>query len=103
MRPEGISVVEMNRQELSEQRPSPYPLGEHYKVLEGFDIHKSTKTWKAVVVVEDQRGRRHLRIYKWIQRGDKWKVDLARFSIEFWDLDSVTSKIRELKAKYQIR
>ncbi len=80
-----------------------YPLGEYYKVLEGFDVHKSSKMWEAVVVVEDQQGRRHMRLYKWIMRGDKWKVDLARFSIEFWDLDSVTAKIKELKAKYQIR
>jgi len=31
------------------------------------------------------------------------EVDLARFSIEYWDLDSLTQKMRELKAKYQIR
>ena len=82
---------------------SAYPLGEYYKVLEGFDIHKSSKMWEAVVVVEDQQGRRHMRLYKWIMRGDKWKVDLARFSVEYWDLDSLTQKMRELKTKYQIR
>jgi hypothetical protein len=36
-------------------------------------------------------------------RGDKWKVDLARLSVEYWDLDSLTQKMRELKTKYQIR
>jgi hypothetical protein len=82
---------------------SSYPLGEYYKVLEGFDIHKSNKMWEAVVVVEDQQGKRHLRLYKWIMRGDTWKVDLARFSVEFWDLDSLTQKMRELKTKYQIK
>ena len=82
---------------------STYPVGEYYKVLEGFDIHKSGKTWEAVVVVEDQQARRHIRLYKWTMRGDKWKVDLARFSIEYWDLDSVTQKMRALKTKYQIR
>jgi hypothetical protein len=81
---------------------SAYPLGEYYKVIEGFDIHKSSKMWEAVVIVEDQQGRRHVRLYKWVMKGDKWKVDLARFSIEFWDLDSVTQKIKELKAKYQV-
>jgi hypothetical protein len=92
---------------MSEQPATPsgptYPLGEFYKVLDGFDIHKSNKMWEAVVVVEDQQGRRHLRLYKWMMRGDKWKVDLARFSIEYWDLDSITRRIRELKAKYQIK
>jgi hypothetical protein len=29
--------------------------------------------------------------------------DLARFSIEHWDLDSLTQKMRELKGKYQIK
>jgi len=82
---------------------SPYPLGEYYKVLEGFDIHKSNKLWEAVVVVEDQQGKRQLRLYKWIMKGDKWKVDLARFSVGFWDLDSLAQKIRELKAKYKIQ
>jgi hypothetical protein len=82
---------------------SSYPLGEYYKVLEGFDIHKSNKMWEAVVVVEDQQGKRHLRLYKWIMRGDRWKVDLARFSVEYWDLDSLTQKMRELKTKYQIK
>jgi len=79
-----------------------YPIGEYYKALEGFDIHKSSRVWEAVVVVEDRQGARHLRLYKWVQRGDKWKVDLARFSIGYWDLDVVTQKIRDLKAKYQI-
>lgn len=93
---------------MSEPSPSPptsstYPLGEYYKVLDGFDIHKSSKMWEAVVVVEDQQGRRHMRLYKWIMRADKWKVDLARFSIEYWDLDSLTQKMRELKTKYQIK
>jgi hypothetical protein len=87
---------------LTEQQPSPYPLGERHKVLEGFDIRKSGKVWEAVVVIEDQQGRRHLRIRKWVQKGDKWRVDLARISTESWDLESVASKVKELKAKYQI-
>jgi len=53
--------------------------------------------------VEDQQGRRHIRLYKWVMRGDKWKVDLARFSVEYWDLDTLTQRMRELKTKYQIR
>jgi hypothetical protein len=85
------------------QTPLTYPLADYYKVLDGFDIHKSGKMWEAVVVVEDQQGRRHMRLYKWIMRGDKWKVDLARFSVEYWDLDSLTQKMRELKTKYQVR
>jgi hypothetical protein len=72
-------------------------------VLDGFDIHKSGKLWEAVVVVEDQQGKRNLRLYKWVMKGDKWKVDLARFSIGFWDLESLTQKARDFKAKYQIR
>jgi len=93
---------------LSETQAPPatgttYPLGEYYKVLDGFDIRKSSKMWEAVVVVEDQQGRRHIRLYKWIMRGDKWKVDLARFSVEYWDLDTLTQRMRELKTKYQIR
>jgi hypothetical protein len=82
---------------------SSYPLGEYYKALDGFDIHKSSKVWEAVLVVEDQQGARHLRLYKWVKRGDNWKVDLARFSIGYWDLDNVTQKIKDLKAKYQVK
>ena len=81
---------------------SPYPIGEFYRVLDGFDIHKSGKVWEAVVVVEDQQRRRHIRLYKWTMKGDKWKVDLARFSIGYWDLDAVTKRIRELKEKYNV-
>lgn len=85
------------------EAPGAYPLGEYYKVIEGFDIHKSNKVWEAVVVVEDQQGRKQMRLYKWIMRGDKWKVDLARFSVGFWDLDLVTQKVKDLKAKHQIK
>jgi len=93
---------------LSETSASPatgskYPIGEHYKVLDGFDVHKSSKKWAAVVVVEDQQGRRHMRLFKWIMKGDKWRVDLARFSVEYWNLEPMTQKLRELKLKYQIR
>jgi hypothetical protein len=85
--------------------PSPsrsYPIGDFYKILDGFDIHKSGKVWEAIVVVEDQQGKKHIRLYKWMMKDNKWKVDLARFSIGYWDLDAVTSRIRGLKERYHI-
>jgi hypothetical protein len=97
-------VAEENPAQGTEAHPSasPYPIGEFYRVLDGFDIHKSSKVWEAVVVVEDQQRRRHIRLYKWTMKADKWKVDLARFSIGYWDLDAVTKRIRELKEKYNV-
>jgi hypothetical protein len=78
-------------------------LGEFYKVVEGYDIHKSSQMWEAILVVEDQKAhKKHLRLYKWVKRDGKWKVDLARFSIGFWDLEAVVSAIRVMKAKYQL-
>jgi len=71
----GFTKGKLGRNASGPATGTTYPLGEYYKVLEGFDIHKSSKMWEAVVVVEDQQGRRHMRLYKWIMRGDKWKVD----------------------------
>jgi hypothetical protein len=85
------------------EAPKTYPIGSYYKILEGFDIHKSKRIWEAVLVVKDDEGKTHLRLYKWVNKEEKgWKVDLARFDIGYWELGEVFEKIRNLKTKYGI-
>lgn len=49
-----------------------YPVHEVIKVIEGIDIYKSNKWWKAALLTESY-GRRQVTIYQWIMKDDKWK------------------------------
>ena len=78
-----------------------YPVSESYKVLEGYDIYRSSKLLVALVVVESQFGR-DLRLYRWQKRGEAWKVDLCRMSVSNWSWGTLSGKAKELIDKYQI-
>lgn len=85
-----------------------YPVSESFKVLDGYDIYRSSKLIVALVVVEGEFGK-DLRLYRWQKRLDKkdqtenWKVDLARMSVRSWNWDELVQKVRELKEKYQLK
>ena len=78
-----------------------YPVSPTYKVLDGHDIYRSNNLIVALVVVESQFGR-DLRLYRWMKRKDQWKVDLCRMGVGRWKWDEISSKAKELIAKYGI-
>jgi hypothetical protein len=79
-----------------------YPVSESFKVLEGYDVYRSSRLIVALVAVESDSGR-DLRMYRWQKRGDAWKVDLCRMSVANWQWDTISAKARELLEKYEIK
>ena len=79
-----------------------YPVSESFKVLDGYDIYRSSNLIVALVVVEGNFGR-DLRLYRWQLRKEAWKVDLCRMSVTRWKWDEVAAKVRELKEKHSIK
>lgn len=77
-----------------------YPVGDFYKVLDGYTILKSQNFWEAILAVETGNGSKQIRLYRWRNKNGEWKVDLARFNISSWDIEAVASKIKEFKSKY---
>jgi len=60
-----------------------FPVSEYMKekIFGGITIYKSNRSWLGILKTKDGR----IRLYKWIKRGDQWKVDLARFDItDIW-------------------
>ncbi len=78
-----------------------YPVSEQYKVLEGYDIYRSSNLIIALVVVEGQSGK-DLRLYRWQNRKGSWKVDLCRMSVSQWQWDTLAAKAKELSTKHGI-
>jgi hypothetical protein len=101
-----MSEIQSNSQDPSQRptlkkREGDYPVSESFKVLEGFDIYRSEKLIVALVVVESDFGR-DLRLYRWQKRNEAWKVDLCRMSVASWQWDVLSSKAKEMMAKYEI-
>lgn len=80
---------------------SRYPVSPTYRVLDGYDIYRSSNLIVALVVVESQFGR-DLRLYRWMKRKDQWKVDLYRMGVGRWKWDEISAKAKELIAKYGV-
>ena len=80
---------------------SRYPVSPTYKVLDGHDIYRSNNLIVALVVVESQFGR-DLRLYRWLKRKDRWKVDLCRMGVGRWKWGDISAKAKELIAKYGV-
>ena len=57
-----------------------YPVLDMYKVLEGYDILRTENLIVAIVVVESEKGK-DVRLYRWYNKDDQWKVDLCRMSM----------------------
>ena len=68
--------------------PPEYPLSSSYKLIEGYDVYRSSKLIMAFVVVEGDFGR-DIRFYRWQKKKDSWKVDLARFSVKRWEWEKM--------------
>lgn len=85
---------------MSTKQPE-YPVSPQYKVLEGYDIYRSTNLIIALVVVESGEGK-DLRLYRWQKRNDKWKVDLCRMSVKNWKWQDISQEVDRLKSKYGI-
>lgn len=83
------------------KREGDYPVSETFKVLEGYDVYRSTNLIVALVVVESDFGR-DLRLYRWQKRNDAWKVDLCRMSVASWNWDAISQKAKELIEKYKL-
>jgi len=81
--------------------PPEYPLSSSYKLIEGYDVYRSSKLIMAFVVVEGDFGR-DIRFYRWQKKKDSWKVDLARFSVKRWEWEKILEKVNEMKEKYGI-
>jgi hypothetical protein len=80
---------------------SRYPVSTTYRVLDGYDIYRSSNLIVALVVVESQFGR-DLRMYRWMKRKDQWKVDLCRMGVGRWKWDEISAKAKELITKYGV-
>lgn len=83
-----------------------YPVSENFRVLEGYDIYRSSKLIVAIVAVESKFGK-DIRLYRWQERESVdnkavWKVDLARMSVARWDWSKLASKVEEMKHKHGI-
>lgn len=79
-----------------------YPVSESFKVLEGYDIYRSSNLIVALVVVEGSFGK-DLRLYRWQLRKEAWKVDLCRMSVSKWDWEKLAVKVKELKEKHGLK
>ncbi len=91
-----------NETKKSEEKngPDTYPLGEFYKLLDGYTLLKSQNFWEAILVVESGNGSRQIRLYRWRNKNGQWKVDLARFNVTSWDFSALANKVNEFKSKY---
>jgi len=84
-----------------EEKRSRYPVSETLKVVEGYDIYRSSNLIVALVVVESQSVK-DLRLYRWQKRKEAWKVDLCRMSVARWNWNEIIEKVKELKDKHGI-
>jgi hypothetical protein len=79
-----------------------YPVSQTYKVLDGYDIYRSSNIIVALVVVESQFGR-DIRLYRWLKRKDQWKVDLCRMGVGRWKWNEIAAKANEFIEKYGLK
>ena len=78
-----------------------YPVSKLFKVIEGYDIYRSSRLIIALVAVETER-RKDLRLYRWEKRKDEWRVGLCRMSTVQWNWPQLAEKAEELKKKHGI-
>ncbi len=95
-------MSEINQTTQNPPSESKYPVSSQFKVLEGYDIYRSSRLIVALVVVESNFGR-DLRMYRWQLRNDSWKVDLCRMSVGSWKWNELSTKAQELIRRYNIK
>ena len=79
-----------------------YPVSQTFTVLDGYDIYRSSNLIVALVVVQSQFGK-DLRLYRWMKRNDKWKVDLCRMGVGRWKWNEIAAKANEFIEKYSLK
>ena len=94
---------------LSIEKPAP---GSHFpssansdiyaKRLGGYDLYKSNKSWLAIVAIQDQYGKRAVKLYRWQQRFSGWKNTLCNMKIDYLDFILISEKVKILKEEYNI-
>lgn len=97
-----LDSIFKNKQAVGKDMSVQYPVSESFKVLDGYDIYRSSNLIVALVVVEGNFGR-DLRLYRWQLRKESWKVDLCRMSVARWNWGGIASKVKELKEKHNIK
>lgn len=98
----NVNNVNSNNNNDAGNANSKYPVSQSYTVLDGYDIYRSNKLIVALVVVQSQFGK-DLRLYRWMKRGDAWKVDLCRMGVGRWKWNEVAAKAQEFIEKYGIK
>jgi hypothetical protein len=83
------------------EQAEKYPVSEQFKVLEGYDIYRSSNLIMALVVVQSESGK-DLRLYRWQNRKGSWKVDLCRMSVSRWPWEALAAKATEFVEKYEL-
>jgi hypothetical protein len=49
-----------------------FPVHEVIKVIEGVNIYRTEKWWKAALLTESY-GKRQVTVYQWLKRDEQWK------------------------------
>jgi len=77
-----------------------YPVDAFFEIIEGIDIYKSVKWWKAVILVRSKYGLQ-VSVYQWIkdQKTGKWKRKQKMGIKSTEELDKVYEAIKKLLIK----
>ena len=83
-----------------------YPVSPTYEILDGFDIHRTSKQIIAIVVIHNTKKKRNdIRFYRWFNKYGEWKIPSMGISV----LDhpgiftpDVINRISKLKEKYNV-
>ena len=76
-----------------------YPINrDFYEPVDALDIHKTKKTWIALIAVQSKFGRK-IRFYKWRwnENQNKWSVDWARMDIDNWNMENISLFLQRQK------
>jgi len=66
----------------------PYPISDFLEVIEGEDIYKSPKWWKAILTTQSQYGKQtSIYLWTWDSKNEKWKrkQKASAKNLEEWD------------------
>ena len=81
-----------------------YPVSKTYEILDGFDIHRTSKQIIAIVVIHNTKKKRNdIRFCRWFNKFGKWKVPSRQISVldhhQIFTSD-VINRISIFKEKY---
>ena len=84
-----------------------YPASTTYEILDGFDIHRTSKQIIAIVVIHDTKKKRNdIRFYRWFfNKYGEWKIPSIGISVIDHSgifTPDVINRISKLKEKYNV-